>query len=124
MTIKGRVKSAERKVDRFISRHNLNLNQDQRDEMLHMVESLLANRDRVINHKKKQVRKMIAADRLEPNQKHLNAINHGLRIAIGVYGPITSERIGSASKRILAAILSTEQVSEEELENVSTHANS
>jgi hypothetical protein len=102
---KSKLKSVESKVARFLKRHELELTDDQHGELIHMIQSLLTNRDRVAKYQANQIRKLIAMGNLEYESKHLKAINGGLKQTITTYGPITTERVGSASKRILAALL-------------------
>lgn len=102
---KAQVKMPSKKIDRFIARHDLDLTNEQYDELLHMVHSLLRNRDNVIKHFHKQLKKFGNFDDYKPNKELHQAIVAGLKCAIRDHGPIQKDLVESATKRIKGNIL-------------------
>lgn len=105
MSQNTKVKDPEKTLNRFIERHNLDLTEQQHDELLHMVQSLLSNRDKVISKLKSQLRKFEKLDNFAPSKALHSQIVAGLRCTIIDHGPITRKHIESAAKRIKAQLL-------------------
>lgn len=91
------IKKVDRSIDRFLERNGLDLTDDQKSDLQHMIESLVNSRDRQI--------KKLRTGKLAEESMRLKDISGGLRQTIHTYGPITKERIGSAAKRIHATMV-------------------
>ena len=102
-----KTKCPEKTLRRFVNKHGVPLTTEQFDELLHMVGSLVRNRENLVTAKNKRIRTLEAEKQFIPNENHQAAVNNGLRMAIQSHGPITTQLIGSASKRIMGQLLST-----------------
>lgn len=99
------VKKVDRAIDRFLERNGLTLDDAQYTELNKMVDDLINSRDRKIARLRRTVAKLEAQKTISTETFREKDIAAGIRQAIKVYGPITKDRIGSATKRAYAAIL-------------------
>lgn len=108
MTLKTpKTKCPEKTLRRFVNKHGVPLTTEQFDELLHMIGSLVRNREYLVAAKNKRIRILEAEKQFTPNTNHKAAVNNGLRMAIRSHGPVTAQLIENASKIIMGQLLST-----------------
>ena len=101
---RGKMKSTESTKRRLKSRLGDKLNEDDFELIFHMIDSLIINRDNVVEHLKKKLNHYD-----KPRLIEEKVIKGAIKDTINSHGPITRELLGSAAKRIQAQLRNHEK---------------